>query len=110
MYQTLWTPAIGETLNAVGPINPHNSYAVAVVRGSGRERDGTIVGHVPRNVSRVIFYFLSKDWNVGYCEVTGNRTNRGAGLGLEIPCVYKFHGRQSYVNRLNTLLSYPYFV
>ena len=61
MYQTLWTPAIGEMLNAVGPINPHNSYAVAVVRGSGRERDGTIVGHVPRNVSRVIFYFLSKD-------------------------------------------------
>ena len=73
MYQTLWTPVIGETLSlAVGPTNPHDSYAVAVVQGSGRGRDETIVGHVPRNVSRVIFHFLSKDGNVGYCEVTGN--------------------------------------
>ena len=65
MYQTLWILVIGANLSLdVGPTNPHDSCAVAVVRGSGRGRDGTIVGHVPRNVSRVIFYFLSKDGNV----------------------------------------------
>ena len=45
---------------------------MSVVRDSGRGRDETIVGHIPRNVSKVIFSFLSKDGNVGYCEVAGN--------------------------------------
>ena len=63
-----------------------------------------VVGHVPRNVSCVISFFLKKDGCIGYCEVTGERTNRGAGLGLEIPCVYRFYGCQPYVDRLNSLL------
>ena len=45
-----------------------------------------------------------KDGCVGYCEVTGERTNHGAGLGLEIPCVYRFYGSQSYVDRFKSLL------
>ena len=30
--------------------------------------------------------------------------NQGVGLGLEIPCRYKFYGRQAYLDRLQTLL------
>ena len=56
------------------------------------------------NVRGVISFFLKKDGCVGYCEVTGERSNRGAGLGLEIPCVYRFYGRQPYVDLLKSLL------
>ena len=94
MYQTVWTPAVGETLRlTVEPTNSHDIYAVALISG----RDGTVrvVGHVPRNVSCVISFFLKKDGCVGYCEVTGERTNCGAGLGLKIPCVYRFVSRTS---------------
>ena len=30
------------------------------------------------------------------CEVTGYKLNRGVGLGLEVPCVFHFSGRNSY--------------
>ena len=75
-------------------------------------RDGTVrvVGHVPRNVSRMISFFLKKDGCVGYCEVTGERTNHGVGLGLEIPCVYRFYGRQPYVDQLRACCLSPIFV
>ena len=104
VYQTVWTPAVGEMLSlAVEPTNSHDIYAVALIQDGW---DGTVrvVGHVPRNVSRVISFFLKKDGCVGYCEVTGERTNRGAGLELEIPCVYRFYGRQPYIDRLKSLL------
>ena len=41
---------------------------------------------------------------MGFCEVTGSRVNRGVRLGLEIPCTYKFYGRQVYLDQLQTLL------
>ena len=80
MYQTMWTPAIGEMLRlTVELTNSHNIYAVALIQ-DGRDRTIHVVGHVPRNVSRVISFFLKKDGCIGYCEVTGERTNHGAGL------------------------------
>ena len=90
---------MGELLRLrIEPTNPHDDFAVAVVK------DGTVVGHVPKRVSRVISYFLKKDSSSGLCEVTGSRVNRGVGLGLEIPCRYKFYGHQAYVERLQSLL------
>ena len=73
MYQTVWTPAVGETLRlTVEPTNSHNIYAVVLIQ-NGRDRIVRVVGHVPRNVSHVISFFLKKDGCVGYCEVTGER-------------------------------------
>lgn len=94
---------MGELLRLrIEPTNTHDDFAVAVVK------NGTVVGHVPKCVSRVISYFLKKDSSSGLCEVhvTGSRVNRGVGLGLEIPCKYKFYGRQAYVERLQSLLPY----
>ena len=34
------------------------------------KEDGCVVGHVPRPVSRTVFFFLVKDRIVGDCEVT----------------------------------------
>ena len=98
-YKDIWSPFVGEMLRlTVEHTNPHDSFAVAV------EKDGTAVGHIPKNISRIVSFFLKKDGNVGFCEVTGTKVNRGAGLGLEIPCVYRLYGHQKYVERLRTLL------
>ena len=39
------------------------------------------------------------------CGVTGSKLNCGVGLGLEVPCVFHFSGRSSYVDRLRTLIN-----
>ena len=98
-YQAVWTPTIREMLLLkVEPTNPYDDFAVSIVK------DGAVVGHVPKYVSRVICFFLKRVESVGFCEVTSSRVNRGVGLGLEIPCTYKFYGRQAYLDRLQTLL------
>ena len=47
------------------PSNPYDSYAVSV------SRDGTVVGHVPREVRGQFYTFLNNGGNVT-CEVTGH--------------------------------------
>ena len=37
-------------------------------------------------------------------QVTGNKVNRGAGLGLEIPCAYRLYGPKVYCDRLKKIL------
>ena len=55
--------------------------------------------------SRAVAFFVKKAGSAGFCEVTGSSVNRRVGLRVEIPCKYKFYGRQAYVDRLQTLLS-----
>ena len=76
------------------PLNPVDGYAVTIVRS------GTVVGHVPLNLSALFFHFLTRNGNKGVTEVTGMKVNRGAGYGLEIPCVYCLYGPNAYIQRL----------
>ena len=95
VYCSSWTPVIGEELVLKRqPDNEHSKHAVAVVK------DGDVVGHVPEFRSKLIFYFLGYDGNVGFCKVTGARLNRG----VEVPCVYKFWGRNSHLQKLQELI------
>ena len=95
----MWTPSLGGILQLkVEPTNPYDDFAVSIVK------EGVVVGHVPLYVSGVVCFFLKRVGSIGFCEVTGSQVNRGVGLGLEIPCTYKFCGRQSYLDRLQTLL------
>ena len=80
------------------PRNCHDRFAVAVMKGLN------IVGHVPRHTCKTIFFFLKKDGSTGYCEVTGRRLNCGAGLGVEVPCLYRVYGRSAYMDRLKEIL------
>ena len=48
--------------------------------------------------------FLKRACNKGLMEVTGNRVNRGAGYGLEIPCKYHFYGSTLHIERLKTIV------
>ena len=95
-YMDRWDPWIGEVL----PLErePEDKCAVAI------KKCGGTVGHVPFNLAPVVSAFLKRASNKGLVEVTGNRVNRGAGYGLEIPCKYHFYGSTSYIERLATIV------
>ena len=80
--------------------NNYDRFAVAVLK------DGEVVGHVPRTLSKTTSFFLRYDGNVVFCEVTGERVNRGVQLGVEVPCVYKFYGRRSHITKGVSLNTY----
>ena len=63
-----------------------------------------VIGHIPKAISRVVFYFLMKDGHSAFCEVTGSHVNCGVQLGVEVPCVYRFYSCQSYIDRLNDFI------
>ena len=90
---------MGEILSLQNePNNSHDRFSVAVIKNS------VVVGHVPKAVSRLIFYFLSRVGHTVVCEVIGNCLNRGANFGVEVPCFYRFYGCQRYIDRLNLTL------
>ena len=98
-YMDIWEPTIGETLLAkMEPSNIKDRKAVAVIK------DGETVGHVPLNLASKLFQFLRRDINKAFVEVTGAKVNRGAGYGLEIPCIYRLYGPSIYINRMKELV------
>ena len=68
-----------------GAENPSDHYAVAVVKNA------TIIGHLPRKISRICSLFIRKG-GVVTCTVVGSR-RFSADLpqgGMEIPCILHF--------------------
>ena len=55
------------------------------------------MGHVPFNLAPLISAFLRRDTNSGFAKVVGEKVNRGAGYGLEIPYVYTPHGPKPHI-------------
>ena len=97
VYMEQWEPWIGEVLPLERePTNPDEKCAVAI------KKCGEAVGHVPFNLAPVVSVFLKRSSNKGLAEVTGNRVNRRAGYGLEIPCI--FYGSRLYIERLKTIV------
>ena len=101
VYKNEWNPVLGETLLCEQEFgNIHDPYAVAVVR------DKTIIGHVPRKISSLCFFFLKKNGSI-LCQVTGKR-RRSADLlqgGLEVPCTLTFVGPSREIHKVRNLIS-----
>ena len=99
-YIDIWTPSFGDCLLLIREeTNVHDKYAVAVVLPNK-----TVVGHVPYNLAPIFSQFLRKGFNEGTVKVTGERVNRGAGYGLEVPCVYTIYGPTAYTERAKSIL------
>ena len=95
VYKSVWTPSIGETLPLSADAgNEHDAYAVGV------SKESVLVGHAPREVSRIFYYFLQHDGSIS-AEITGHRK---FGYGLEVPCCYKLPGKPKYVKHAKKLL------
>ncbi len=71
------------------PTNQEDINAVAIINASD---------------SRSCTLQLSSYYVSVLAEVTGNRVNRGAGYGLEIPCKYHFFGSSLYIERLKIIV------
>ena len=102
VYKQIWNATIGEKLVCViDPSNSHNNYAAAV------EKDGTVIVHLPRKVSRVSTLFLERGVRIN-CTATGGR-RYSADLpqgGMEIPCTVLFVGKRKEINKLKLVLRY----
>ena len=88
VYQVVWTPVVGEML--LLKQDPTNTMDVSAVAVCKEMKSWAMF------LSILISQFLRRDCNKGFAEVTGPRVNRGAGYGLEIPCVYKLYGPKPY--------------
>lgn len=98
-YMDCWTPVAGQSLLLKRePTNSHNKHAVAVYL------EDEVVGHVSYNLAPKMSAFLRRDVNKGFAEVTGDRVNRGAGYGLEVPCTYHLYGPRTYVDKMKEFI------
>ena len=98
-YMDTWNPALGqELILKPEPSNYKDKHAVAVLK------DDVIVGHVPYNLEPHLPQFLRREVNKAFAEVTGEKENRGAGYGLEIPLVYRLYGLKVYIDKMKELL------
>ena len=98
-YQEKWHPLQGDVLQlAREPTNATDKLAVAVIK------NGDVVGHVPYNLAPTLSQFLKRDFNKAMAEVTGDRVNRGARYGLEVPCIYRLYGPSAYLDKVTEVL------
>ena len=110
-YRDIWIPVQGEVLNLRRePTNEKDMSAVAI------HKEGDVVGHVPYNISSLLSNFLKRECNKGFVEVTGSHVNRGAGYGLEVPCIYRLYGPRASIERIHEIVqtmdysSFSYFI
>ena len=95
-YKELWDPNVGQVLKLrKEPGNCHDRRAVAVVNAAD-----TVLEHVPYNLAPILSHFLAREFNKGIVHVTGVKVNRGAGYGLEVPCIYRLYGPKAYLECL----------
>ena len=74
IYHRVRTPRLGQHLHGEREHgNTEDWFTVAVVKkGVGDTESRTVVGHLPREVSQVLWYFLGHGGEIE-CEVTGTR-------------------------------------
>ena len=100
VYKCVWTPVNGKELCDIPEdINNHDAHAIAVMKDG--QVVGQVVGHVPREISRILYFFLKQPFSRVLCMITGKRK---FGVGLEVPCIYKINEKFRIIKRLKRLL------
>ena len=93
----VWKPAISQKIHAEQEL--HNAVDKKVVK------DNETVGHLPREYSRILWYFIARGGKI-CMEVTGRRRHcKQLCGGMEIPCRLVFTcSSKAKINRLKELL------
>ena len=119
VYLEVWEPKIGdehcfkrepnnkEDDNAVTVVRKRQSSSASVrstrsqtkilqmksfVHPNEMTNDMEVVGHIPKLMARWVTKFLKRANNSGTVIIKGERVNRGAGYGVELPCKFTFKG------------------
>ena len=100
IFKSVWQPVIGEILHTKREeSNPVDRHAVAVIKTSQQT-----VGHMPREISQIAWFFLERGGEIE-CKITGGRRlSPISGKCLEVPCQYTFRGKDELVKKLIRLL------
>lgn len=99
VYRTNWLPFIGECLStALEYNNPADKFAVAVCKGD------VIVGHVPREMSKVVHFFVKHGGSANIIITDGHYKHSSVAGGLEIECFFRFTGSPALITKLKSLL------
>ena len=106
IYQSIWTPTIGETLicKQEGG-NAHDRYAVGCYKPDSNAR---LVGHVPKKISILCNLFLRDATNMITCVLSGSRQYSSDLIqgGMEIPCTLIFSGEgKCEIQKIRKLIS-----
>ncbi len=86
-YRLSWTPLLNEVLPAwCEHHNTHDSYAVAIMKHLPGALADTVVGHLPREISRFTHFIINHGARV-FCKVVDVNYRRSPLVqgGLEIP-------------------------
>jgi len=106
VYMRIWDPEIGDVLACKQESeNDDDRFAVAVCPLESSD-SLLIVGHVPREISRICWYFLEEGRSI-LCEILGPRQYSRDLIqgGLQIPCLYHFwHNNRRIIHRLRVVL------
>ena len=98
-YKDEFQPEINKTLPLQRePENAKDPHAVATTENNRR-----VVGHTSFRIVQIVSSFL-KRVNHREAVICGKRVNRGVGMGLEIPVLYKLYGEHKYLTRLDELI------
>ena len=90
-----------ELLVQVEEHNTFDEFAVAVMKNSD------VVGHVPREISKICWFFLQKRHSSITCRITDRRKlSTVHGKGLVVPCIYIFKGKTKHLEKLIQLLKH----
>ena len=92
VYKEIWTPFIGEKLHLEQEFGNRYDHCAVIIK-----KEVTTVGRVPRNMSMYFWNFLG-DGGAITCFVTGKRRK---GVGLEVPCSYRFCGSKQQICKIS---------
>ena len=70
-----------------------DKFAIGVYRNDFQKE--TLVGHMPRNISKSAYKFLKLPNSKRSCRVKGKTLNRGGGYGLKIPVIYTYNKHEN---------------
>ena len=107
-YKEFWSIEMDEVLELKHEHNnEQDKNAIAVVR------KGDVVGHIPRALANtkdgagIVRHLLTKHGSKADVKVVGKAVNRGGGLGMEVPSIYRFVGQKRNIDMLSKLLDIP---
>ena len=96
VYKDIWTPEIGESLDAqIEPNKPVDKYAVCIRK---------VVGHLKKGATsrfaKQCFFLKGDPYSKAKIKTSGRRRNRGDGAGLKVPCKLKLVGHRKFIDLL----------
>ena len=96
VYQDIWTPVLDEQFNCQQDTdNEHDRYAVKITRTTEDE----VHGHLPREISKVSYFFLAHDGTI-MGKVTSTRRYCKERGGMEIPCELAYCRKRKHIRKL----------